>query len=632
LRGQVYALGEVLKKKRTFTVPAYQRPYQWDDALWQGLVSDVAQLDSNQKSVSHWMGILLVSKEEEAGVFAPEAETFKIIDGQQRSVTIRLWLAALAHHFEDKTGKNLPKIDQKAISQIRVQESDRLAFDLAVTGKWRTDEAYSHLNSRVFRAYIYFRFVLWLGDQALLEEEPIPTLKRFKKANSEKLFEVQWEEFRVAQKARGNLLPGGKEVDAKLLSRHTLERLSLFMVVHEPDKDEPEAVIFDTLNGMRMELAPLDHVRTHVFVRLKNFEEKDFYKAHWEPAETRLRQIATLGIKSETAFIYDYLISRGEEANQGKLKSAKGGSHFATMMNRRATTADEFEKIVRTEVIPNMLVWPVVVRANDEVRYDGQLKTFSARALDLMTNIRDLTQGPANPLVLLYAVAFVQGHIPDAKELENRLFAIENYLVRQIMGNRPLSPMRSQLMGVMSKIAGSLDQAVLESALVEADWVSNETILEMAIKRDYESIKSGAVCAIMRGIERKISGPGAQFFRFGAGVGEFSKEHIFPRKHDKWRADLKKWGTTVESMSSLRETLGNLTFVTQEHNSKAGNSTFDKKVLTSRTEGNSPDLGINQGWVKKRKWTEVEIKERSKLLATKAIDYWPDLGKLKHPS
>ena len=397
------------------------------------------------------------------------------------------------------------------------------------------------------------------------------------------------------------------------------------MVVHEPEKDEEEAVIFDTLNGMRMELAPLDHVRTHVFVRLKNFESKDFYKKQWEPAETRLRQIANYGLKSETAFIYDYLISRGEEGEQGKLKSAKGGSHFATMMNRRAKTTGEFEKLVREELIPNMLAWPVVVRANDEVVLDGETKTFSSRALELMTNIRDLTQGPANPLVLLYVVGYLQGKITDSKQLEARLFVIENYLARQILGGRPLSPMRSQLMTAMSKITGDLSQEKLEQALVEADWVSNQEITGLAVSRDYSEIKSGAVCAIMRGIERKLSGSGAQFFRFGSGEGEFSKEHIYPRKPERWRADLKSWGTSIESMNALRETLGNLTFVTHDHNVKAGNGTFDKKLKTSRTQGNSPDLGINQAWVKKRKWTESEVKERSKVLVAIAVAYWPDL-------
>lgn len=625
MKGQVYPVLDVFKKKHQFAVPAYQRPYQWDASLWQGLASDVAQLDTSPKSIAHWMGILLVSKEVEDGVFSSEVAGYKIIDGQQRTVTIRLWLAALAHHYHDKTGKQLPKLDSKSLSNIVVQESDRKAFELAINGAWRTDEAFTYLESRVLKAYVYFRFVLWLGDAAVREEEPVKIPKRFKKPNAEHLFESQWADFAEAQKLRGNGLPQGNPVDAKVLSKNTLERLSLFMVVHEPEKDEAEAVIFDTLNGMRMELAPLDHVRTHVFVRLKGFESKDFYRNAWEPAESRLRQIATLGIKSETAFIYDYLISRGEEAEQGKLKSAKGGSHFASMMNRRAKSAAEFETIIKDELIPNMLVWPVVVRANDEVVYDGETKRFSSRSLDLMTNIRDLTQGPANPLVLLYAVAYLQGKLTDSKQLESRLFAIENYLVRQIMGNRPLSPMRSQLMSVMSKISGNLDEEILVNALVEADWVTDSEIIDIAAKRDYSEIKSGAVCAIMRGIERKISGPGAQFFRFGSGEGEFSKEHIFPRKPERWKADLKIWGSSMDVMVALRETLGNLTFVTQEHNVKAGNGDFEKKLKTSRSEGSSPDLGINQGWVKKKKWTDSDIRERSRFLAEKATQYWPDL-------
>jgi uncharacterized protein with ParB-like and HNH nuclease domain len=84
-------------------------------------------------------------------------------------------------------------------------------------------------------------------------------------------------------------------------------------LIHEPRIDEPQAVIFDTLNGNRTPLEPLDHVRNSIFVRLQTDIATSLYDEHWEPAEALLRDLKLKRQNPGVNFLYDYVISKGEK-------------------------------------------------------------------------------------------------------------------------------------------------------------------------------------------------------------------------------------------------------------------------------------------------------------------------------
>jgi hypothetical protein len=316
----------------------------------------------------------------------------------------------------------------------------------------------------------------------------------------------------------------------------------------------------------------------------------------------------------------------GESEHQGTIKTAKGGSHFATMLNRlNLKTSADYQTFIRDEMIPYMNAWPVVVRFQDHFTTPSGSKSIEDVSLKTMSNIKDLSQGPANPLILHLLVGYSRDLL-TAGQLQTCLELIENYVARQFLGDKALSPLRSKLMGVTAKLAGSFDPENLKAALLSSGWVTDKEIYAVIERRDWSEIKTSAIAAVMRGAERKISGPAFKFFRHGNQSGQFSLEHIYPRNPTKWKNDLRVWGADSTEMDSLRETLGNYAFVTPEHNSKVGNSEFAKKLVTSRMEDLSPDLGINKSWVKKQKWTPSDIRARSRLIAEKALSYWNDFS------
>ena len=508
-------IAEILHQGNHYVVPSYQRNYQWSEERWQSLVSDIlVAATSADNAAPHWLGILLLSQSTD--VIHPGFDgriDYEVIDGQQRLTTIALWVAALVHHSQENGQPIEYNLDQ--ISKISVQESDKPAFAIALSNKWRENQNFGEQEHQIIRAYSYFRFLIWLGQEAIAEEDPIK-FPKFKKPNSEIKFEDQW--LAHISSKNGSSIPRGAPVDVLDLLRSTLTKVSIFSLIHNPVIDETQAIVFDTLNGKRQELEPLDHVRNSLFVRIENLEAKDIYRRNWYPAETALRAVSIKNMKPGKAFIYDYVISKGEKKRQKNINANRGASHFATMTKRILSTTP-LTDFIKKDLVPAMLTWQVVVRAEDKFMLDGVQVRFSTEALEHMTNIRDLSVGPANPVVLHYATGYALGKITN-DELISRLFLLENFLVRQILGGRAMSPLRARLMDLMGAIDGDYSIEKLRKCLFAADWVSDAELLKDVTTHSlYESGTPKSIGAIFRGVERQLSGPGFMKFVIGNVLG-----------------------------------------------------------------------------------------------------------------
>lgn len=76
-------------------------------------------------------------------------------------------------------------------------------------------------------------------------------------------------------------------------------------------------------------------------------------------------------------------------------------------------------------------------------------------------------------------------------------------------------------------------------------------------------------------------------------------------------------------MALYLQTLGNLTVVSKEHNSRVGNARFRNKVQFPRGIGNAAPLKIHDDWIEADKWTEKEIQKRTENLIHQALKHWP---------
>ncbi len=608
----------VLGSGSVYSIPPYQRQYKWGSDLWQALIHDVLTIGTAPETEPpHWLGILLLTSDET--VRFPDDDSlsnYSVIDGQQRLITLVIWLSALYHHAKDNNQKI--NFDLDKIAKVRAQKVDQIPLKIAMQNLW-LDPVYEKFSeSQVFQAYHYFRFVLWLGEDALLEEQPLKIPKFVIPAAGTSL-EQSWMKFLNSKKSGG--LKRGKPVGVQQLIEATRDRLMLFTLIHEPRIDEPQAVIFDTLNGNREQLEPLDHVRNSIFVRLDPDIASPLFENHWEPAEKNLQDLRLARQKPGVNFIYDFVISRGEKKKQGTINKLRGAAHFMKMTKNLKDQA--LADFLQAEVVLAMSAWPVVVRQKDTIQIHGVDTPVDSKVLEYLSSIRELSSGPSNPLVLHYLCARVKGQLSDA-ELISRLHLIENYLVRLILSNEPLSPLRSKMMEICSHVENRVDEITLKEALKKNGWVSDKVIEKDFDKQPlYEEAGPSALGAIFRGIEHQMSGSGAN--KFKVAKNHYTIEHIYPRKSGRWENDLSNWKTSSKKMQDYLDTLGNLTVVTQEHNSKVGNKPLADKQKFPTIIGSSAPLRLHDDWISAKQWTEKEIQTRSKSLLVFIFKRWTDL-------
>ncbi len=195
-----------------------------------------------------------------------------------------------------------------------------------------------------------------------------------------------------------------------MLRDATLYHLNIWTLEHQPKVDESHAEIFDTLNGARIPLEPFDHVRNSLFIRITPDElAKKTFDEIWAPLEKKIRGSATKRIKSQTLFLYDYVISRGESKNQGPINSRRGAAHFAYMTQGLKDQA--LVDFVRDSVAPSMSCWPTILGRANDVEINGVSVTLKPETQQLLQSIRELSAVPGSARNHVLYGEFHGGHI-----------------------------------------------------------------------------------------------------------------------------------------------------------------------------------------------------------------------------
>lgn len=161
---------EILEKD-FFVVPSYQRNYSWDEynhnALWDDIIAArTKRIASNNTGVgNHFMSSILIKDGEDGLKY--------IVDGQQRLITITLFLHAARSLIEDDGDYLYESIDEclygnrreedyltgrkikvKAPRILLKNQPENNAYDALVKGEeWK----FAHKSSKIYKAYEFFR-------------------------------------------------------------------------------------------------------------------------------------------------------------------------------------------------------------------------------------------------------------------------------------------------------------------------------------------------------------------------------------------------------------------------------------------------------------------------------------------
>src|SRR5919198_1284826 len=110
-------LGPLLAGRKQYVVPYFQRAYSWRRHQWNTLFDDILELYELQLQSSHFLGSMVLLAEQSTLEDAQIHPTL-LIDGQQRLVTLSLFLAAV----RDTTREDDPSFSHHIHTQYLVNE------------------------------------------------------------------------------------------------------------------------------------------------------------------------------------------------------------------------------------------------------------------------------------------------------------------------------------------------------------------------------------------------------------------------------------------------------------------------------------------------------------------------------
>jgi hypothetical protein len=240
VKAEEMLLGPLLDGPKQYVVPYFQRAYSWRRRQWTTLFDDILELYELGSHNSHFLGsMVLLAEHNEAD---PVPHTL-VIDGQQRIVTLSLFLAAIRDvasssdkGFADHLHLTyLVNPDQDGVKVLTTHQ-DRDAFATVIRSAKEPDA------SPIRDAYRTFR-------EAIQE-----------------------------QVDRG--------IDLDRLVHIVVSQLS-FVAITLDAEDNPYR-IFESLNAKGMPLTQGDLLRNYFFMRLPPAEHERWYNSAWSPMQSRL--------------------------------------------------------------------------------------------------------------------------------------------------------------------------------------------------------------------------------------------------------------------------------------------------------------------------------------------------------
>lgn len=221
-----------------FVIPVYQRVYAWGPKQCDTLWNDI--LRAGQRNAPHFIGTVLIAEEESSNDCI---RCIDIIDGQQRTATITLIVAALRDYLSERD-LSIGNVDADYLDQTFLfsQSEDPCKLHL------------SSLDQETLRAL--------LNRSALPEEDD---LSENVVANYRQFRQKMETDFDVATLWRG-------------LNQ-------LLVIVADLDEDDRPQAVFESLNSKGMPLTTADLARNLLFIGIGYDEQSRLYTQYWEPVE-----------------------------------------------------------------------------------------------------------------------------------------------------------------------------------------------------------------------------------------------------------------------------------------------------------------------------------------------------------
>jgi hypothetical protein len=320
LTAEQKSLSDILSKREQIIIPPYQRPYSWGIEECYQLYQDF--LDAYNSDSDYFIGNIILAVSEN------EKKLPRIIDGQQRIITIWLIFKVLSTFYEDlRILKDMTRTYEWDGNQSKIKiKSDVIESkdyqDLEIVFNWDLSDFSDNLKECQTKTGIFFR----------------PTNLSPIKVNALYFFYL-FKEFK--EKEEINKL--------KFFIRFMLERIYLLPIELSDttiDSAENKALtIFETINNRGMDLQDADIFKAKLYAKAISESEKDNFIKLWFHFRDECESIK---LSVDEIFRYYSHIIRGRDGNtknEISIREFFTGSNSPISRNTQNETMTDLLKI-----------------------------------------------------------------------------------------------------------------------------------------------------------------------------------------------------------------------------------------------------------------------------------------------
>lgn len=557
-----------------YILPHFQREYAWDKENWQTLLNDVIGLYeaySEEKEPEHFMGALVVINDGTRNGVIP---AFKLVDGQQRLITISLMLCALGDLIRGSHPDLYKKIRRLLVNE---QEDGLVYFKLVPTKKYGDRQAYF----------------------AILQGQPILP------GTDSKIPEC----YHFFRKEIGERLKDGSFDPARLF---LVLVNGLQVVFIDLDKGERPYEIFESLNAKNKPLTQADLVRNYIAMKLPEAKQEEIFESHWAQIEDLLQEKRLVGasrLGELTAFLRHYLTMRSNVL----INERHVYERFRDRMEKEIHDIKEFiEEIITLKKFASH--YDRLLRPEHEPNEKIRNKLHRLNILETST---------AYPFLMMLYDAYQEKTI-SSEEFADILDILENYLVRRYLVGEPTNYLNKVFVSLWREINPAKPVDTLRKAIITKNYPLDITIeRELPHMRLYGKGKQSRekLVLVLETLNRLLDIAAGGYTVLS---GEPTIEHIMPQSlSPEWKKQL---GPNWEQIyHQYLDTIGNLTLVTQDWNTELSNAPFEekrKRLAQHALRINSLYFSQNHFSV----WNEEAILKRADFLVQKILKAWPELG------
>jgi len=403
-----------------FSIPVYQRDYNWQEKQCQRLFKDILQTGKNEKVSSYFLGSIVYIHD---GIYGVGEKEFHVIDGQQRMTTLTLLFLAI--YFKLK-GTILAKDADKIYNQYVVNPYSEKEIKLKLLPPEENLYILNKISHNKFNELEAFQDRNMLKNYLFFEKE---------------LENLSFD-------------------DMKHLS-NGIEKLIYIDIALEKGKDDPQK-IFESLNSTGLDLSQGDLIRNYILMDLERGEQNRIYKEIWIPIENNCKVSDGSEITSYVSdFIRDYLTLKTE-------KISSKPKVFETFKAYYEKENDEkLEDMKKYSEAYSYIIKPILEKDKDIQRELDYLKSLDKTVINTF---------------LIGVLKDYKDNILEKDELLNILILLQSYLWRRYITEKPTNALNKIFQGMYGKISRSGNYYEnLVDVLMAEDFPTDEE-LESALK------------------------------------------------------------------------------------------------------------------------------------------------------